>query len=175
MEKQKKESSHAKISETEEKKVSVEDIKKQLEECQKQKEDYLKGWQRSQADFINYKKGELERAKDFLKFANAGLIINLLPILDNFEKAEKEIPEDLKKDQYFQGLLQIKKQIQDFLKGQGVKEIESIGKKADLNFHEIVGEVEIKDKESGIIIEETQKGYLIEDKLLRVAKVITNK
>jgi len=157
------------------KKIPIEETKKQLEECQKQKEDYLKGWQRAKADFINYKKGELERAKDFLKFANIGLIMNFLPILDNFEKAEKETPEDLKNNQYFKGLLQIKKQIQDFLKSQGVVEIESIGKKADLNFHEIVGEVEMKDKEPGIIVEEVQKGYLIEDKLLRVAKVKTVK
>jgi len=151
------------------------DSKKQLEECQKQREDYLKGWQRAKADFLNYKKGELERTKEFLKFANVGLIINFLPILDNFEKAEKETPEDLKNNQYFQGLLQIKKQIQDFLRNQGVKEIESVGKKADLNFHEIIGEVEMKDKESGMIVEEIQKGYLIEDKLLRVAKVRISK
>ena len=99
------------------------------------------------------------------------LIFNFLPILDNFEKAEKETPEDLKNNQYFKGLLQIKNQIQDFLKNQGVKEIESVGKKFDLNLHEIVVEIELKDKEPGIIVEEIQKGYLIEDKLLRVAKV----
>ena len=175
MDKQKKEPSSAKASEGEGKKNSIEELQKQLEECQKQKEDYLKGWQRAKADFLNYKKGELERTKEFLKFANVGLIINFLPILDNFEKAEKETPEDLKNNQYFQGLLQIKKQIQDFLRNQGVKEIESVGKKADLNFHEIIGEVEMKDKESGMIVEEIQKGYLIEDKLLRVAKVRISK
>jgi len=160
---------------TGEKKVSTEELQKQLEECQKQRDDYLKGWQRSQADFINYKKDETARMKELLKYGSAGLILGFLPTLDNFEKAEKEIPKELQDNQYFQGMLQIKKQIQDFLKNQGIKEIESIGKKVDLNFHEIVGEVEIKDKESGIIIEETQKGYLFEDKLLRVAKVKVSK
>ena len=108
---------------------------------------------------------------ELLKYGIAGLLANFLPILDNFEKAEKETPADLKNNQYFQGFLQIKKQVQDFLKSQGVTVIESIGKKVDLNFHEIVGEVETKDKEPGTIVEEVQKGYLIEDKLLRVAKV----
>lgn len=158
-----------------EKTISIEEIKKQLEECEKKRDDYLKGWQRSQADFINYKKDEMARMKELLKYGSAGLILGFLPILDNFEKAEKETPKDLQENQYFKGVLQIKKQIQDFLKNQGVKEIESIGKKVDLNFHEIVGEAEAKDKESGIIIEETQKGYLFEDKLLRVAKVKVSK
>jgi molecular chaperone GrpE len=153
----------------------LEDLKKQLEECEKKRDDYLKGWQRSQADFINYKKEEIARMKEILKYGGAELILTFLPILDNFEKAEKEIPKDLEANQYFKGMLQIKKQIQDFLKNQGVKEIESIGKKVDLNLHEIVGEVETKDKESGTIVEEMQKGYLFEDKLLRVAKVKTVK
>jgi len=156
-------------------KFPIEEIRKQLEECQKQRDDYLAGWQRAKADFINYKKDETARMAEFLKYGIAGLIMNFLPILDNFEKAEKETPEELKNNQYFKGLLQIKIQIQDFLKNQGVTAMESIGKKVNLNFHEIVGEVEMKDKESGIIVEETQKGYLIEDKLLRVAKVIINK
>lgn len=151
------------------------DLIKQLEECQKKRDDYLKGWQRSQADFMNYKKDEMERIKEFLKYGSAGLILSFLPILDNFEKAEKETPKELQDNQYFKGTLQIKKQIQDFLKSQGIKEIESIGKKVDLNLHEIVGEMEMKDKESGIIVEEMQKGYLIEDKLLRVAKVKVSK
>lgn len=157
------------------KKVSIEELKKQLEECQKQKDNYLAGWQRAKADFLNYKKDEIQRTKEFLKYGIAGLILNFLPILDNFEKAEKETSEELKNNQYFKGILQIKIQIQDFLKSQGVVAIESIGKKVDLNFHEIVGEVEMKDKEPGTIIEETQKGYLIEDKLLRVAKVRISK
>ncbi|MCX6764335.1 MAG: nucleotide exchange factor GrpE [Candidatus Nealsonbacteria bacterium] len=168
------EPSFAKATAGEEKKDS-EDLKKQMEECEKKRDDYLKGWQRSQADFINYKKEEIARMKEILKYGGAELILTFLPILDNFEKAEKETPKDFQDNQYFKGLLQIKKQIQDFLKNQGIKEIESVGKKVDLNLHEIVGEVEMKDKESGTIIEETQKGYLFEDKLLRVAKVKTIK
>jgi molecular chaperone GrpE len=166
--------SSAKASAGEEKKDS-EDLKKRMEECEKKRDDYLKGWQRSQADFINYKKEEIARMKEILKYGGAELILTFLPILDNFEKAEKETPKELQDNQYFKGILQIKKQIQDFLKNQGIKEIESVGKKVDLNLHEIVGEVEMKDKESGTIIEETQKGYLFEDKLLRVAKVRISK
>jgi molecular chaperone GrpE len=166
-----KTSEDEKVTEGEGKKSSIEELPKKLEECQKQKDEYLKGWQRARADFLNYKKDEMERIEGFLKYVNEELILKFLPILDNFEKAEKETPEDLKNNQCIKGILQIKTQIQDFLKSQGIKEIESIGKKVDLNLHEIVGETEAKGKESGIIVEEIQKGYLIGDKLLRVAKV----
>jgi len=170
-EKKDKKPSEELTKEDEVKKASIEELQKKLEECQQQKDEYLKGWQRAKADFLNYKKDEMERVKELLKYGNAGLILNFLPILDNFEKAEKETPKELQDNQYFKGILQIKNQIQNFLKNQGVKKIESIGKKFDLNLHEIVGEVEMKDREPGIIVEEVQKGYLIEDKLLRAAKV----
>ena len=150
---------------------------KKLEECQKQRDEYLAGWQRSRADFLNYKKDEMARIREILKYANEDLILKILPILDNFEKAEKEIPED-KKDEYLEGLLQIKRQLQDFLKNQGVEEIKSLNEKFDPNFHEVVEPAFAEaaaGKESGIIIEEVQKGYLLNGKVLRPAKVKINK
>jgi len=168
-------------------KINIEDLKKkgdesknssspiadtrELEECQKLKEEYLAGWQRARADFLNYKKEEMERIGEFFKYANLNLILKFLPILDNFEIAEKKLPENLKADVNIKGFLQIKNQILDFLKNQGVEEIKSIGEKFDPNFHEVVEEVEVKDKEPGTIIEEIQKGYKINGRLLRPARI----
>lgn len=151
--------------------MDEQDLKKQLEECQRQRDDYLAGWQRARADFLNYKKEEIERIGEFLKYANEELILKILPILDNFDKAIKETPDDLKNNEYFKGLWQIKIQFEDFLKNQGVEALETIGQKFDPNFHEIFEEVEAKDKESGTIVEEVQKGYKINGRLLRPAKV----
>ena len=151
------------------------ELKEKLKNCQKEREEFLAGWQRARADFLNYKKEEAERIKGILKYANEDLILKILPILDDFEKAEKETPDNLKNNEYFKGVLQIKDRLKDFLKGQGVKEIESLDKKFDPNFHEVIEEVEVKDKKSGTIIEETQKGYILEDKLLRPAKVRVSK
>ena len=175
------------------------ELQAKLEECQKLKEEYLAGWQRERADFLNYKKGEFERVGEILKYAGESLILKLLPILDNFEIAEKEVrsmnPEETKTEESIKGFLQIKAQIKDFLKNQGVEEIKTIGERFDPNFHEVVEEVEVKptsaeatagkpgsaeaamagDKESGIIIEEIQKGYKINDRLLRPAKVKVTK
>jgi molecular chaperone GrpE len=142
-----------------------------LEEAEKLKNEYLAGWQRARADLINYKKEELERVGELIRFSANGLILKILPILDNFEIAEKKLPENLKNDENVKGTLQIKNQILNFLKEQGVEEIKSVGERFDPNFHEVVEEVEAKDKEPGTIVEEIQKGYKINGRLLRPAKV----
>jgi len=179
--------SSAKASEGKQKE-DMDDLKKKLEECQKQKDEYLAGWQRERADFLNYKKEEIERIEEILKYADVGLILKILPILDNFEITEKKLPENLKADVNVRGILQIKNQILDFLKSQGVEEIKSVGERFDPNFQEIVEIVEIKDYnspttqqgkkqyiESGVVIEEIQKGYKINGRLLRPAKVRVTK
>lgn len=156
-------------------KLNLKDPQKKIEECEKLKDEYLAGWQRARADFLNYKKEEMERIGELLKYGNEEFVLKILPILDNFEIAEKKLPEDLKKDDNVKGLLMPKSQLQDFLKSQGLEEIKSIGEKFDPNFHEIVEGVEMKDKESGIIIEEIQKGYTINGRLLRPAKIKISK
>lgn len=152
-------------------KSSIKEIKEKLKECEKLKNEYLAGWQRARADFLNYKKNEMERIKEILKYASEELILKILPILDNIDIAEKKIPENLKNDENVKGILQIKIQLLDFLKKQGVKEINSLGEKFDPNFHEVIEEIEAEDKEQGTVIEEIQKGYIIYDKVLRPAKV----
>jgi molecular chaperone GrpE len=140
-------------------------------ELEKQKNEYLAGWQRARADFLNYKKEEMERVRGLLEYANEEWILKLLPILDNFETCEKCLTCDPEKDKNVKGLLMMKKQLQDFLKNQGAEEIKTVGQKFDPNLHEVIGEVEAKDKEKGMIIEEVQKGYKINSRLLRPAKV----
>ena len=142
-----------------------------LKECEKKAEEYLAGWQRARADFLNYKKEEMERISGLMIYANEELILKILPILDNFNVVEKKLPENLKKDENVKGILQIKNQILDFFKSQGVEEIKTMGEKFDANWHEVIEEIESKGKEPGTIIEEIQKGYKINGRLLRPAKV----
>lgn len=153
-------------------KKDIEELQNKIKELEKQKDEYLTGWQRSRADFLNYKKEEMERISELLKYSKEEFILKILPILDNFETAERKIPENLKRnDENIKGILQIKTQLQDFLKSEGLEEIKSIGEKFNPNFHEAIEQVEVKDKESGTILEEIQKGYKINGHLLRPAKV----
>jgi len=152
-------------------KRKLEEVKKKLEKCEKEKEEYLAGWQRARADFLNYKKDEKERMENIIKYAGEDLILEILPILDNFEKAEKYLPSDFRENEYIKGFLHIKAQLEEFLKKQGVEEIEALDKKFDPYFHEAIEMVERKDRESGLIIEEVQKGYKLHGKVIRPAKV----
>jgi molecular chaperone GrpE len=149
----------------------IEELKKELEECQKLKEDYLKGWQRERADFINYKKEERERVEGLIKYANEELILKLLPILDTLYLAEREAPEELKRGEWFNGFLQIKKQLEKFLEGEGVEEIEVKDKNFNPEFQEAVEFVEKEGFESGTIVEVLSKGYKLRDKIIRPVKV----
>lgn len=153
------------------KESEVKKLKKKLEEIEKQKKEYLAGWQRERADFLNYKKNEMERISELLKYANSGFVLKLLPVLDNFDIAQKKISKKAKSNKDIKGLLQIKSQLKDFLKTSGIEQIEVLGKKFDPVYHEIIELVEKKEKESGVIIEEIQKGYMIHGKVLRPAKV----
>lgn len=153
----------------------IDELKKKLEECQKLKDEYLAGWQRERASFLNHKKDEMERIGEILKYGAEELILKILPLLDNFYLAEKKLPENLKNDDNIKGILQIKTQLEDFLKSQSIEEIKTLGEKFNPNFHEAVGEVELKDKEHGIIVEETQKGYTLFGRVIRPAKVKVTK
>lgn len=141
-----------------------------LEECQKQRDEYLAGWQRAKADLINFKREEAERLQELIRFVQEENLLKLLPILDNLNLAEKSLPEKLREDEHTQGLLNIKKQFEDLLKSQGVEEIDVKGK-FDPNFCEAVEMVEDKNLESGTVSEEVQKGYKINNRVLRPAKV----
>lgn len=155
------------------KKEKTEELKKTLEEAEKKRDEYFSGWQREKADFINYKKQEFERLKGTLCIAKESLFLELLPVLDSFNLAGKAIPEEKKDDNGVKGLILIKKQLEDALKGLGLAEMETVGKKFDPSLHEAVGEVE--GKEPGAIVEEVEKGYFFENKVVRPAKVRVGK
>ncbi len=106
--------------------VSVEELKAKLEEVEKKSTEYLAGWQRARADFLNYKKEEIERIEELIAYSKVELILKLLPVLDDFELVEENIPEELKKDENIKGLLQLKARFTDFLRKFGVNEIKSI-------------------------------------------------
>lgn len=143
--------------------------KSELEKIIKEKEEYFAGWQREKADFLNYKKQEFERLKGTLEIAKESLFEELIPVLDNFSLAEKSIPEEEKEKNGTKGLLLIKKQLEKSLKDLGLEEIDTIGKEFDPKIHESVEEVE--GNEPGIIVEEVQKGYTFQGKVIRIAKV----
>ncbi|MCL5410963.1 MAG: nucleotide exchange factor GrpE [Patescibacteria group bacterium] len=145
-----------------------------MEEIENKIAELTSGWQRTQADFINYKKQVNEERAKFCRTANSDLVYELLPVLDNFQLAARHIPENLENDNWAQGIKQIEKQFEDILTSVGLKRIESVGQHFNPEFHEAVEEVE-SDKPEGEIVEEVLAGYKFDNDVLRPAKVRVSK
>ena len=159
--------------ETEEKKGKKVKKNKHLEELEQKVKLLEEETLRAKADLINYRKRKDEEVSNLLKYANADIIMSLLPILDNFERViNNEVSDDLKN--YLEGFRLIYNQIKDILASNDVKEIEALDKEFDPVYHQSISMRKDESKESGIVLEVYQKGYTYKDKVLRPAMVIIN-
>jgi len=152
-------------------KKGLEDLEKEIQECRKLKEEYLAGWQRAKADFLNYQKEGNKRIEMTLSFIQREWILKILAIHDNLERARKHVPQRIKDIDWVKGVLQIEGQFHSFFKENGVERISSEGKQFNPNLHEAVEQIEAKGKESGMIVEVLEKGYTLNGKVIRPAKV----
>ena len=139
----------------------------ELTKCQKQRDEYLEGWKRAKADFINYQKEEVKRFEAIIKFANEELIKDLILVLDSFDLSLTvfEVQGSAEKGMYL-----VRSQLEDILKKRGLEPIKAIGEKFNPAFHEAITEIEAK-AEPGIIVEEIEKGYKLNGKVIRPARV----
>jgi len=159
------------IEETKEKQPSIEELQKQVEEFKSKADEYLDQWRRTAADFSNYRKLVAKEKKDLTQTANAVLLASLLPILDDFERAFKVIPDHLEKLTWVEGIALIYRKLQAVMEQAGVKPIEAEGKQFDPRLHEAITHEEVEGFEDGQVIEEVQKGYMLGDKVLRPSMV----
>lgn len=150
----------------------LESLTKALEEEKAKAERYMASWQRSQADFINYKRRTEQERGDIVRLANANLIFNLLPVLDDMERALDSISDKLAGFTWVDGIVIIYRKLKAILEASGVSEIKAAGKQFDPALHEAVVHVE---GEEGKVIEVLQKGYLLNDRVLRPAMVKVGK
>ena len=169
------ETSNEEESKVEEKKelTPMEQLQEQLrlkdEEIANQKDTFL----REKAELENFKKRLTKEKDDFVQFANERLLQELIQIEDNLERA-LEVPnatlESLK-----EGVEMIQKQFSTFLKNQKVEPIEAIGKAFDPTLHEVLNQQESEEHEENTVIEEYSKGYTLNGRILRPAKVVISK
>jgi molecular chaperone GrpE len=138
--------------------------------AEKEKADeYLARWQRAQADFVNFKRRTEQERQEFCAFANADLIRALLPVLDDMERALDAMPPEFAEHDWVQGVRAVARKFRTSLEAQGVRPIEVLGKPFDPNVHEALRQ---DVGPEGIVIAEYQKGYTLNDKLLRCARVV---
>jgi len=145
------------------------------EEAEKSKE-YQERILRLQADFENTRKRLEKDKQDFIKFANEGIIVELLNILDDLERA-LELAQAKHQDlaAFLKGVEMILAHFYEMLKVYGVRPIEAQGKLFDPHYHEALMQIEDKNLPEHTVVEELQKGYLLNDRIIRTAKVKVSK
>jgi len=146
----------------------IEALGKALSEEKAKAESHLQNWQRVQADFINFKRRSEQEKEEMKEFANSVLICNLLPVLDDLERALSSIPPRLAKLPWVEGIRLIERKFTDILKAQGVTPIKAKGKPFDPNLHEAAMSTMGGE---GMVVKELKRGYKLRDRVIRPATV----
>ncbi len=147
-------------------------LKKELAEEKDKSEKYLGNWQRSQAEFDNYKKWVVEVKNDAIKFANSALVKELLTVLDDMVMALDKTPGKGNYAEWIKGVKLIYHKLLALLEAQELKEIDAKGQEFDPKKHEAVM---CKEGQDGIVIDVIRKGYLLKYTVLRPSLVIVGR
>ena len=146
-----------------------ESLEEALAEAKHKVEEYLANWQRTQADFVNYKRRNEQERQEFGKFANSQLILSLLPVLDDLERAFESATPQVARLKWVEGIRLIDRKLRAALEAHGVSQIKALGEPFDPNLHEAAMH---SKGEEGIVVQELQKGYMLHDRVIRPSRVV---
>ena len=149
----------------------LEALRASLEEMEAKTEEYLDGWQRSRAEFANYKKRILREQAEIHQTARGEVIKLYLDIADDLERALEKKPDGGDGDIWATGIEIIFQKLISRLETEGIRPMDALGQEFDPNIHEAIMKEESEEHESGQIIEVIQEGYWIGEKVLRPAQV----
>ena len=146
-------------------------VKAAWEASEEKAAEYLEGWQRAQAEFVNYKKRVTRNQEQFQRDTLGRVVKNYLTIVDDLERALKDRPQEGDGSAWAEGIELIYRKMLSLLANDGVKPMDVVGEMFDPNLHEAVAQIPSEEHESGQIVDVIQTGYLIGDRVLRPAKV----
>ena len=145
----------------------------EIEELTKKNEELLNKVLYSQAEFANYKKRRELETSNMLKYSNLDIVLEILPIVDNFERAIKlddsNLSDELSK--FLEGFKMIYTNLVSILNKFEVKEIDCLNKEFDANYEQALMTMKVEGVASGVVVEVLQKGYMLKDKMIRPALV----
>ena len=141
-----------------------------IQELQQQIADLTDGLQRERADAVNIRRRQEEQISSLKNMVKTQVIEDLLPVIDNFERALKHVPKDLENNEYIKGVQGVVKQFEQTLQQMGVEKVKTVGEVFDPLLHEAVG-IEEGDGEVEVVCEELQPGYRLGDTVIRHAMV----
>lgn len=142
-----------------------------LEELRKEADEHYQRFLRTQADFDNFRRRSRLEKEDFAKYASMKLIEQLLPVVDNFERAISTSKESQDFASLVKGIEMTFRQLDQVLNQEGLAPIEAVGQPFNPELHQAVMQVESDEHEDGTVVEELQKGYMLKEKVLRPSMV----
>jgi molecular chaperone GrpE len=151
--------------------VTIDSLQAKLAEAEQKAEENYQKYLRAQADFDNFRKRSRKEKEDQAKYASLGLVEQLLPALDNFERAIAASKGTQDAESLAKGVDMVLRQLEQALTSEGVEAITTVGEVFDPTFHQAVMQVESEEYESGTVVEELQKGYKLKDRVIRPAMV----
>jgi molecular chaperone GrpE len=144
----------------------LEELTRELEATKATAEEHRYNWQRSAADFANYKRRTDEERTTLAAFSNASLIAKLLAVLDDFDRALENVPPEAH-DAWIEGVKLVERKLRNVLESEGVTPIQAVGQPFDPNLHEAVVHEETADHPDNHVIDEVQRGYRLHDRVIR--------
>jgi molecular chaperone GrpE len=160
---------------TEELQKQVDELNKQLDTLKKEKDDIFAKLQRVAADYDNYQKRSARQLSDSINYERDKIVKALLPVLDNFEYILANTACEVKDEALLKGVKIIYDHLLGVLKAQGVEQIQSAGEKFDPAQHEAITHRAEEEKEDGTVLDELQKGYMLNGRVIRASRVAVNK
>jgi molecular chaperone GrpE len=155
---------------------TIEELQAELDKVKVEAAEYLDGWQRARAEFANFRKRIEAEREEGRSRSNEGLLLKLLPIVDDFERAFQTVPPELKEAAWVDGVAIILQKLRTLLESENVTPIECVGEPFDPQYHEAVMREDTTEYPDGAVIEEMQRGYLLGERVLRpsMVKVASN-
>jgi molecular chaperone GrpE len=158
-----------------EKSQELEELRRQLADLQKERDELFARLQRLSADYANFQKRAPKQVADTIAYEKERIMRTLLPVLDNFEHTFQKAHLAENVDAFVRGLRIIHEQILDVLKSHGIEQINALGKNFDPALHEAVLQRAESQEADNVVLEEFQKGYKLNGRVIRPTKVIVNK
>jgi len=149
----------------------IQALEQEIEALRKNAEDTQNSYLRVLADFDNYRKRQREETARLSDCAREGLLLKLLPIVDNFDRSVQAAEAEHSYDSLVEGVSLTLKQIHDMLEKEGLEPIEAVGQEFNPEFHEALMRVETDEYPENTVVDELERGYILNGRVLRPARV----
>lgn len=151
--------------------LSSDELQSRMQQLEQESSSYKDQYLRVAADLKNFKRRTEEERGTLIRNATAGLIMKILPILDDFDLAMQHVPAEVAETSWFNGIQGVQRKLQMVLEGEGVKPIEALGEPFNPHFHDAVMHEDAGPEQAGKVTADLRRGYMLHDRVLRPSMV----